>query len=171
MNNRIIASFLEDSEHQKLYSDYLQNPSQAKKDLIEEQFKIFFTKIKIISYFSRVLYFEAQRFDKKLRDISNQASLILDNDDMNEEILFNEESMIQETFENFFNDSNIEDFIDDEKLFNIVSNLSENNKTLLNLLFIKGLDEKEISIHLGVSQQAVNKRKKNLLNKIRKLYI
>lgn len=172
MSNRLIASFLEDTEHQKLYSDYLQNPSQEKKDFLEEQFKNFVIKIKAISYFSKVLYFEAQRFDKRLRDNSKRGILILDNEEINDDIQFNESNnMLLETVEQFLGDTNIEDFILDEKLFDIVSTLSDKNKELLNLLFVSDLDEKEIAIQLGISQQAVNKRKNSILTKIRKLYL
>lgn len=171
MCNRLITTFLEDEKHQKLYSDYLQNPSQKNKDLIEDHFKIHVTKIKVISYFSRVLYFEAQRFDKKIRYDLSKGALILDNEEITDEIQYNDSSdTIQEDLELILENANIENLIDDEKLFNILSNLNEKNKTLLDLLFIKGMNESEVASHLGISHQAVNKRKNSILKSIRKLY-
>lgn len=171
MCNRLITTFLEDEKHQKLYSDYLQNPSQINKDLIEDHFKIHVTKIKVISYFSRVLYFEAQRFDKKIRYDLSKGALILDNEEIKDEIQYNDSSYtIQEDLELILENANIENIIDDEKLFNILSNLNEKNKTLLDLLFIKGMNESEVASHLGISHQAVNKRKNSILKSIRKLY-
>ena len=173
MCDRLVASFLEVEEHQKMYCDYLQNPNQLKKELIEEQFKTHVIKIKIISYFSRVFLFEAQRFDKKLRDESMRNSLILDNKEIKEEIQFdNQSSTLQEKqdFEIFLEDSNVENCFEDEKMFNIVSSLNSDNKKLLELLYIKGLSDSKVAHHLGISKQAVNKRKNSVLKNIRKFY-
>ena len=62
----------------------------------------------------------------------------------------------------------IENYFENERLFNLVSNLSDDNKKLLYLLYVKDLDEVQVAEKLGITKQAVNKRKNNLLKKLRK---
>ena len=161
MTNKLIHSFLQDPEHQKLYSEYLQNPDETNKELIESKFRLHVMKIKILSYFSKVISYEAQRFDRKIRTTSTLPLL----GDDNEEYPY----MIDEPQETF-TDPFLENHFENERLYNIVSNLNDDNKKLLYLLYVKDLDEAQTAERLGITQQGVNKRKNNLLKKIRKLY-
>lgn len=117
MKNQLLHSFLEQPENQKLYS----NPNENIKSIIEERFKIHVLKIKILSYFSKVFYFEAQRFDKKIRENSLRNVLILDNDNDSDWVTYNDisQSLIVAIPEAFDDD------------------LSEQNTKLENLLRIK----------------------------------
>lgn len=168
MENRLIHSFLEDPEHREMYENYLQNPNETNKKLVEEKFKLHVMKIKVISYFSKVLFFEAQRFDKKLRANAAHTLPLLD-DDSEDEIATN--TLLNSPIEIVVGHTSvIEDFLENEHLFNLVSNLNDKNKELLYLLYIKELDEDQVAVRLGVTKQAVNKRKNNLLKKLRELY-
>ena len=176
MENKLLQSFLEQPENQKLYLEYLQNPNENIKNAIEERFKIHVMKIKILSYFSKVFYFEAQKFDKKIRENSLRHALIMDKGDDGEWVTYNDVTHITndvlDTFDEGSSEQNFkpENLLEDEKLFTLVANLSERSKELLYLLYVKELDEGEVASFLNVSKQAVNKRKNNLLKKIRTLY-
>lgn len=155
MGNKLIQTFLQDSEHKKMYETYLQNLTDDNKKEIEEKFKLHVMKINLLSYFSKVLYFEAQRFDKNIRATTTVS--LLDGDD-------SVESYTLKTTD----EPKIENYFENERLFNLVSNLSDDNKKLLYLLYVKDLDEVQVAEKLGITKQAVNKRKNNLLKKLRK---
>lgn len=175
MENKLLQSFLEQPVNQNLYLEYLQNPNENIKNTIEKRFKIHVMKIKILSYFSKVFYFEAQKFDKKIRENSLRNILIMDKDDDGEWVTYNDVSHFSNDIPETFNEDSSEqhspeNLFEDEKLFNLIANLSEKNKELLYLLYVKDLDESEVASFLNVSKQAINKRKNNLLKKIRTLY-
>ena len=155
MGNKLIQTFLQDSEHKKMYETYLQNLTDDNKKEIEEKFKLHVMKINLLSYFSKVLYCEAQRFDKNIRATTTVS--LLDGDD-------SVESYTLKTTD----EPKIENYFENERLFNLVSNLSDDNKKLLYLLYVKDLDEVQVAEKLGITKQAVNKRKNNLLKKLRK---
>lgn len=163
MPNNLIMGFLEDENNRYLYECYLEEPSDKNKEKVEEAFHIYAMKIKILSYFSRVFFFEAQRFDKKVRQ-NNTLPLLDDDDDecINIELIH--------SYEELSGNLSLENYFEDERLSNIVSKLNENNKKLLYLLYIKEFDEAQVAAKLGITKQAVNKRKNNLLKKIKKLY-
>lgn len=175
MENKLLQSFLEQPVNQNLYLEYLQNPNENIKNTIEKRFKIHVMKIKILSYFSKVFYFEAQKFDKKIRENSLRNILIMDKDDDGEWVTYNDVSHFSNDILETFNEDSSEqhspeNLFEDKKLFNLIANLSEKNKELLYLLYVKDLDESEVASFLNVSKQAINKRKNNLLKKIRTLY-
>ena len=115
MVNKLVESFLQDPLHRDLYAKYLQNPTKENVQEIEEKFKLHVMKIKLLSYFSKVLFYEAQRFDKNARTTMTTVSF-LDGDDK-------VESYELETTD----EQKIENHLENERLFNLVSNLSDDN--------------------------------------------
>lgn len=163
MVNRLINGFLEDVQNKDIYKNYLKNPTDTNKEKVEEAFRLYAMKIKILSYFSKALFFEAQRFDKKMR--RHNAVPLLENDEViddrnNQDLIYAEEG----NSENL----SLEDFFENESLYNVITNLNDSNKKLLYLLYVKDLNEAQVASKLGITKQAVNKRKNNLLKKIKK---
>lgn len=66
--------------------------------------------------------------------------------------------------------SELEMIFEDKQLYDIVSTLTEKQKKILYLLFVKNWTEEELAIELGVSKQAINKVKNYTLRKIKKEY-
>lgn len=165
MVNKLIEGFLEDKNNLLLYQTYLKNPTDNNKQKVEQAFRTHAMKVKFLSYFSKVLFFEAQRFDKKIRT-THLLPLLSKDEDKNISINIHPIYTEDENNKSF----KLEDCFEDERLYNIISALSDNNKKILYWLYIKELDEAEVAEKLGVTKQAVNKRKNNLLNKIKKLY-
>lgn len=56
-----------------------------------------------------------------------------------------------------------------ELLYSALETLAEEEQALLDALFYEGMTEREYADSIGVSQQAVNKRRRKLLAKLRKL--
>lgn len=176
MQNRLLETFLEDEKISKLYCSYLENSTPEKKELIEKHFKIHVKKIQIFSYFSKILYFESQRFDKKIRKISTKNPLILDKDfdDSNTSPL---DLIKSERNDNYFENvisidfRKMENLFEDKTLYKIVSNLSLKQKEILYSIYVKGLTEDAVATQLSVTKQAINKTKNKALKKIRQEYI
>ena len=175
MQNRLLETFLEDKKISNLYCSYLENSTPEKKELIEKHFKIHVKKIQILSYFSKILYFESQRFDNKFQKLSKKNPLILDKDfdDSNTSPL---DLIKSERNDNYFENvisidfRKMENLFEDEALYKIVSNLSLKQKEILYSIYVRGLTEEVVATQLSVTKQAINKTKNNALKKIRQEY-
>lgn len=163
MVNKLIDGFLEDKKNRILYATYLNNPSDFNKQKIEDAFKVHAMKIRFLSYFSKVIFFEAQRFDKKIRAAHLLPLLETDEDE-------NTSNSIHLIYTENKEDKKDElvDYFEDERLYDIISNLSEDNRKILYWLYVSELNEAQVAKKLGVTKQVVNKRKNNLLKRIRK---
>jgi RNA polymerase sigma factor (sigma-70 family) len=175
VQNCLLKSFLEDERVSKLYKSYLENPAPHTRDTIEKLFKIHVRKIQLLSYFSRVLYFESQKYDKQLRHNNRVNQLTLDsdiNDGENKFIdLVPDESIYDESEWIYSTDfAHLEVILEDKQLYNIVSKLSPKKKYILHSIFVDNLTEEEVSKKLGISKQAVNKAKNQAFQKIRQEY-
>ncbi|MFB7158784.1 sigma factor-like helix-turn-helix DNA-binding protein [Lysinibacillus sp. NPDC056232] len=173
--NRLLKSFLDDEKVSELYKSYLKNPTTHTRDTIEKLFQIHVRKIQLLSYFSRVLHFESQRYDKKIRRNNRFNQLILDNDINDGENKFidliSNESLYGD-FELIYSTeyTHLETIFEDKQLYNIVSKLSQKKKHILHSIFVENLTEEEVSKKIGVSKQAVNKVKNETFQKIRQDY-
>lgn len=174
VQNRLLKSFLEDEKINKLYNSYLENPTTHTKDTIEKLFKIHVRKLQLLSYFSRVLYFESQRYDKQIRRNNRFNQLTLDsniNDGENRFIDLIPDESIDDDSEWIYSDfAHLEVIFEDKQLYNIVSKLGQKKKYVLHSIFVDNLTEEEISKKLGISKQAVNKAKNQAFQKIRQEY-
>ena len=103
---------------------------------------------------------KAERFSKKT------ASLLPSREDSYERLLeTNQQFMIQEVSVQV----QVEKLLDAEIVRKALSFLNPEERELINLLFYQEKTEREVGILLHISQQAVNKRKKTVLIKLRKL--
>lgn len=173
IKNRLLQTFLTDEKINKLYLSYVAHPSQHKKDMIEKLFQIHVRKIQLLTYFSKTLHFEAQKFDKKIRHLSQTNPLILDRNVNNREGIsldFIEESQFLYEYNSLVNSYDLEFIFEDKHLYKIISELSTKQKKILYLLYVDGLTEIEIAQRLNITKQAVNKTKHQTLKKIKKDY-
>lgn len=103
---------------------------------------------------------KAERFSKKT------ASFLPSREDSYERLLeTNQQFMIQEVSVQV----QVEKLLDAEIVRKALSFLNPEERELINLLFYQEKTEQEVGILLHISQQAVNKRKKTVLIKLRKL--
>ncbi|MGE7839075.1 sigma factor-like helix-turn-helix DNA-binding protein [Viridibacillus arvi] len=172
MQNRLLETFLSDTENQKLYNSYSEFPTAAKREIIEKRFEYHAKKIHVFSYFTKILLYESRRFDIKNRRLANQNLLVLDKDidDSNESLLDLLESRSIEEDSDYFTYTTLEETIEDKHLHSIVSSLSVKQKEILYLIYIKNLDEETIAVRLDITKQAVNKTKNKALKQIKDKY-
>ena len=175
IQNRLLKNFLNDAEIKELYQSYLEKPNTCKKEMIEKMFQIHGRKIQLLSYFSKTLTFESQKFDTKIRHNYKLNQLILDKniDDGGGillDLIADERNYYDFEFNTPVESSELEMIFEDKQLYEIVSTLSAKQKEILYLLFVKDWTEEELALELGVSKQAINKVKNHALRKIRKEY-
>lgn len=134
IQNRLVKSFLEDEKALRLYEMYLDTPTIKIKDTIEKMFSIHVRKLQLLSYFSRILHFESQRYDKKVRRNNNLYQLVLDketNDGENRIVDLIQDETIEENLEliDSTDFTYLETIFEDEQLHNIVSRLKKNRSS------------------------------------------
>ena len=173
--NRLLQSFLSDKKTNELYQGYLENPTIETKDLLEKSFQIHVRKFQLLSYFSQTLFFESQRYDKKIRRNKNLYQLVLDKDASSGESKIVDMIPDEKTKDGFeimsYNSlTHLELVFEDKQLYEIVSNLTQRQKDIVYAVFIENETEDKIANRLGITKQAVNKTKNQALRKIKQEY-
>lgn len=171
LENSVVKSFLTEEENQKLLVQVICEPTEENKKLLDNEFKKFYFDIRFTSYISTVLYFNAINFDKRYRKMLNRQPLTVDqpikNDSSNTSfnaMLVDAETEIQ--VEDILRSDNIEDYITNPVLYEAIQSLTEKQKEVISLAYVKGLTDTEISKVLNKSQQAVSKIHKAALRNI-----
>ncbi len=162
--NQIVNEFLRSPNSKKLFDEYQKNKAEDIKLLLDEQFKKFYQRFRLLSYLIKVLHYESKHFDKKIRlhNSRNQLSLSTNID------LFATTHKSEDVFSEKVNYSNnIEDHITSENLLKSVSKLTDRQKQILSLAYIEQMTDTEIARRQGITQQAVSKAKNKAINKIK----
>jgi len=176
VQNRLLQDFLTDEKINNFYINYLERPSTYKKEMLEKLFQIHVRKMQLLSYFSKVLHFESQKYDKKIRHMNSVNQLILDKnvndgEGMVLDLVEGEQPFDELEFLTPVSSYDLEFVFEDKHLYEIVSNLSPKQKNVLHLLFVDGLTEIEAAQRLDVTKQSINKTKNQALKKIKQDYI
>ncbi|TYR78891.1 sigma-70 family RNA polymerase sigma factor [Priestia megaterium] len=170
LNNVIVKSFLEKEEHKLLLLDVICNHNQANREKLDLEFKKFYFNIRFISFVSNTLYFNAVNYDKKYRKISKRHPLTVDKplgdeeDSSFKDLIIDTNADIR--VEELLNSLDIEDYVANPTLYAAIKELSPKQKQVLNLVYVNGLTDTEVSKRLGKSQQAISKLHKKALGKI-----
>ncbi|OXS72961.1 RNA polymerase sigma factor [Domibacillus enclensis] len=165
LENKLLKEFFSCEENKYLFENYRKTKNSKIKRQLDQRFKIFHLKIKAITYMDKLIYFEAIHFDKKVRSREEKVAFILD-EEMEDKLKYIE--VLQGASIEPIPMYNLEDYIEDELLYNVVRSLSEKQKNILLLLFVENQKEKEVASFLGITQQAVSKQKNAALSKIKK---
>lgn len=165
-DNRLLKNFLECDTNSNLLKEYELTKSKATKDKLDSRFKSFYLKMKIISYLNKLIHFESIHFDKKIKSDYEKQLLILDKEI--DEGSIKPADLLESPRIDLVPYEKLEDFIEEKEVYFAISKLTENQKKILYLSYVKNLKEQEIASKLGVSQQAISKQKSLSLKKIRK---
>ncbi|MEK4715931.1 sigma factor-like helix-turn-helix DNA-binding protein [Sporosarcina sp. FSL K6-5500] len=163
IQNPLLKGFLKQEDNNQLYEEFLIKHTKEIKRILNKRFVMFYYKIRLISYFSKLIEFEAIKYDMKLREHNKRYNLILDkptnsgNRDTLVDLLKDGSSGVTIT--------KLEDFIEPAAL----KSLTDKQKNILYLIYIKELKDTEISKMLGVSQQSITKTKKTAIQKLRRV--
>lgn len=107
-----------------------------------------------------LIHFNSINYDKKRKVIVNRYPLTLDN---NERL----DSNIKSSYDPEIISLDLKDHITDNSLFLAYKTLSEKQQKVLSLSYVRNLNDKEIAIIIGGSQQNVSKHRLKALSKLR----
>lgn len=166
-SNTFIA-FLKDGLNRELYIRYLNDGNEENAKKLDAAYKKFEQIVIIGAYLKKVIYYEAKRFDRKIREFEKMNRSIDENIgeggtlkdtlmDENNVINLNEiENSLEEIFEN-------------KKLYEAIVNLTKKQRHVIFLLYIKKISEKEVAVSRGVTQQAISKTHRSCIKKLREM--
>jgi RNA polymerase sigma factor (sigma-70 family) len=170
LENPIIKSFLKNEKNWKLFLEVICNPTDENKELLDKEFKKFYFGIRFTAFISTALYFNAVNFDKRYHKMLNRYTLTVDKPLKEEEdisfkdMITDSEAEIQ--IEWIIQSDDIKDYIADPVLYEAILTLSDKQREVINLAYVKGLSDTEISKVLNKSQQAISKTRKKALKNI-----
>lgn len=160
--NRLITSFLAQENNHQIYKEYQLNKDKSLQWTLDNRFKKFYRKYRLISYIIKFFHFESKHFDKKLRDFKNRYAPETNIDT----ILADQKVFRIDTYGE--SSLSLKDHLTNEELSNEFSNLTATQQRVLTLSFLFELKDTEIAARLGVTQQSVFKTRKNALKKLAK---
>jgi RNA polymerase sigma factor (sigma-70 family) len=173
LQNPIIKSFLDIPENMDLLEEVINNPTNMSMKKLDDTFKEFYFKIRFTSYLSQAIYFNAINYDKKVKLFSDRNKSILDRPVKEDEggtlIDLLGSTEWKEGQEVCIDSSKIEDHLTNYSLYKVVQQLTDNQRQLLSLAYIYGLNDSEIAAYLNKSQQAVSKCHKKALKRLKEI--
>jgi len=173
LQNPIIKSFLDIPENRELLNEVMNNPTNMSKQRLDDAFREFYFRIRFTSYLSKSIHFNAINYDKKRKLFQDRNQLILDKRSREDEgaalIDLISSKEWQEGQDVCSDSSSIEDHLTSESLFQGIQRLTKNQRHLLSLAYVYGLNDSEIAMYLCKSQQAVSKSHKKALKKLREI--
>lgn len=174
INEKIVKSEIfqkklrEDGEFEELYLDYLLNPTHIKKERLNEIYKQFEKQIIALQYLRKMIFFEAKRFDKKVRRASNHFSLDVEYDENLTFIDVIKDDNAETSFNNVF-ERELKEIFSDEELAREILSMTEKQKEVLHGLYVVALTEAVLAQQLGVTQQAISKTHKRIISRLKKV--
>ncbi len=170
LDNVIVKSFLEDEKNKLLLITAICSQNKQDNKNLDTAFRKFYFNIRFTSFISNTIYFNSINYDKKYRGISSRYPLTMDKtirDDTTstfKDIIEDPKAEIR--IEDLIDSQSIEDYVVNPFLFNALKNLTPKQKEVIDLSYVYGLSDTEISKRLGKSQQAISKLHKKALKRI-----
>ncbi|KAB2372789.1 MULTISPECIES: sigma-70 family RNA polymerase sigma factor [Bacillus] len=176
----IIQKFLKDSNNYKVFLDYLQHPeSKHHIEELDKSFKIFYKKSKLGKYLDNLIHFYSIDYDKRRRKIHSRFLLTLngsgedDSDgkfiEKSDKYIMAEEKSILELM--ISSSSGLKSHIEDESLYKAFLKLTPKQQHILELIYVKGLSNIEVSEYYNDSPQNISAIHKRALKKLKIEYL
>ncbi|WP_054709253.1 sigma-70 family RNA polymerase sigma factor [Bacillus sp. JCM 19041] len=166
-SHTIVKMFLNDEYHKELYRLAHENPTTSNKEALDETFKQFFTRVKVIQYISKLISGYSIDYDKRIRkheqstsidslfekeghasllDVIQSGDVLADIEQVNDE------------------KANIEELFENKVLATSFKHLKPEQQSVLIYSFFYGYKNKEIAKLLAISEQRVSYYKKRALH-------
>ncbi|HLR02372.1 MAG TPA: sigma-70 family RNA polymerase sigma factor [Virgibacillus sp.] len=167
----IIQSFLRDERHETLLKQAICSPTQKNMQRLDKTFKVFYGKAKMLTYLSRIIYYNAINFDKTIRKHRGREMLTLDqplqndSEETQKELLYDPSPDIHEKIAR----ETIADYIEEPRLFQAIQTLTTKQQKILTYKYVHNLKIKEIADIFNESPQNISKMHKNILQKLKSI--
>ncbi|RST60157.1 sigma-70 family RNA polymerase sigma factor [Siminovitchia terrae] len=173
LNNSLVKSFLQIKENQQLLEKAIWEPTEENTKALDNKFREFYLKIRLIKYVSNLIYFYTIDFDKRINKRNQRYNLILDGNanDSNENstILINNYASSNSTEQDYFNKDTqpFNELIENEKLYEIYNQLTDKQKQILEMIYVRGFTNKEVADYFEESPQNISNLHKRALQRIK----
>lgn len=171
LRNNLIESFLKIPTNKEAYWKAISVPTPENKDNLDMLFKEFYFKIRFTSHISSTIKFNSINFDKRLRKIQSRFNTILDTklskEDVDEsftDLLIDYQHSI--SLDSILINEDITEHITLPLIHEALQTLTQKQKQIINLAYVKGLNDTEIGVLLNKSQQAISKVHRKALKKL-----
>ncbi|MFT0803536.1 sigma factor-like helix-turn-helix DNA-binding protein [Bacillus swezeyi] len=170
LNEPIVKRFLANPANLKLFQEATQNPTFQNQQLLDQRFKKFYKKARILKYFSTMIKVSSIDFDKQHRRIKQRFLLTLDAPLNKEDEATTRIETVPDKNEDPFSKScvSLNECITDPKLYEAYSKLNNKQKKVLNLMYAEGLTIQDIATFLEDSKQNINNIHKRSLKRLKK---
>ncbi|WP_028307033.1 sigma-70 family RNA polymerase sigma factor [Desulfitibacter alkalitolerans] len=166
--NNLFKNFIGVDSHFLVFSLSLYGDKENQKKL-NQLFQEFYFEYAFVGYLSKVLFYEAINFDKKIRIHNEKNQLILDKTINNlSKTSFLEQLTKNNNVEYIINFDSFMDNLSEKQLFLAFKKLTKHQQRILYLAYGLSLKDLEISKVLNVSQQAVSKTRNIGLKNLRR---
>jgi len=157
--NPLIVNFLKQKEVGEYVNEYRKKPSKYLSDQILSSLEDYFNYVMMLNSLKRNIHFKNQPFFSRNKDKSHIVYVP------------NEILDTNKTKELFTSKRNWEDVIEDDIILNAIMRLDKKSQRILWMIIVEQSTQKEISDSLNLSQQAISKEKKSIMNKLKRVLI
>lgn len=171
LQNDIVTSFLKQPLNKQSYLKAISEPTKENMEDLDNKFKQFYFKIRFVSHISSTLHFNSVNFDKRQRKLQSRFQTTFSKNSGNEGEDNNYFDSIPDknadiSLNTLLSKEDITKQISCPKLYVALNRLSPKQMQIINLAYVIGLNDTEISILLGKSQQAISKMHKKALGNL-----
>lgn len=172
LNNSLVKSFLQIKENQQLLEKAIQEPTEENTKALDNKFREYYLKVRIIKYVSNLIYYYTIDFDKRVNKRNQRFNLVLDgtasDPHENSTILNNKYAASNSTEQEYFNDTqSFNELIENEKLYLIYNQLTDKQKQILEMIYVRGFNNKEVADYFEESPQNISNLHKRALQRIK----
>jgi RNA polymerase sigma factor (sigma-70 family) len=173
-SNPLLHRFLQSADNRRLFTNVVLTRNEADRLELERRFAEHYFEMRFLGFVRKHIHYEALHLLNKSRAKAQQEPLLLNMPLSAEESGGHERIELLEDPHTSVETQVMEE---SEELLNLTGNpalheaiqgLTHKQQTVLYLLYVKQRTEAEISVELGVSQQAINKLKQSSLSLLRK---
>lgn len=173
LNEPIVQYFFKKEENVKLFEKFIIDSSADNRKRLDHAFQEHFRSVKLLSYISKLIYFYSIDFDKRINK-NNKRHMLIDHSSSgnSEDNQINIDNLISSKEDSTFLNHELKqteliDHIGNEALIEGLKVLSDKQSQILNLIYIQGYSNKEISTILKESAQTISYNHKAALSKLK----
>ncbi|MBD1221521.1 sigma-70 family RNA polymerase sigma factor [Virgibacillus halodenitrificans] len=157
LKDPIVSNFLSDESNHKKLLAFIEAPNQKTKNALDDAFKSYYKRIKIITYIDRLIHFYSIDLDKKKNKYDRNHMLVLDkpigeDSDMTwkDNITTNQPPILNSCR------FSLEELLEDLHIYKAWATLSVKQKKILTLKYQYNLRDVEIADILSDTKQVVS---------------
>ncbi|MBG9785033.1 hypothetical protein [Shouchella lehensis] len=169
ISNPIMIRFLNEEENLILVKKYIANPSKENMKILDDEFRFYFYKVKLIHYMTKLVEHYVYDSKKRYARFHNRNILILDderensNNSLHDYLLFKSSTLLSNQNNECLS---LLDCIEDKYLYKLLKNLKQKHLKILDLFYIYDMKNHEIAQFFGDSPQYISTTHRNIIKRL-----